>query len=835
MVAVGLETGLALAERPSPTPQPLDARLIVPAVAAWGGAATSVGTTLPDVVLALAAAVVLAMPLLLVVQRRRCQRRDVLVALAAGPALATVAVAFLAAGLLAGGLETRPGDRGPFADLVGREATVTARAVIADDPRIIATTAGGSESAAGRGAPSFVVPARLERVAAGSVRLRVHARVVLLVHGAAWRDLLPSQHLEVSGRLSPPRRDPTVAGALLVRDTAPRLRGGPNRLQRAAGRLRSGLRTTTSGLPQPRRGLLPALVDGDVSALDDDLRDDFRAAGLTHLTAVSGGNVAIVTATALLLAGRARGGTRSRAALGVGALLAFVVLARPSPSVLRAGVMGLIGLAAFAAGRPRAALAALAASVTVLVLGWPTLAVSVGFALSVQATAGMIILAPGWHSGFARRLHRRIAEPLAVAAAAQLACTPLLAWLGGGISMVAIPANLAAAPAVPAATVLGVLTLLVAAVAPEPARWLAHAADLPCWWLVTVARTAAGLPAATIGWPQGLLGAGTAAAGVVAAAAVLRRRAARRIAAAALAGLLVARCTVVDRIAPWPPPDWRIVACDVGQGDALVLRVAPGQAVLVDAGPDPALLTRCLDDLGVRELPAIILSHLHADHVNGLPGVLGRRRVGAVLVGTLREPAGQWRLVRRWTGQAGVPVRTVTAGSRGQVGAVGWTVLAPRVLLHGTDSDPNNDSLLVSAQVGEVRILLTGDVEAVAQQAVLGALDAAAALRADVLKVPHHGSADQDPGFLRAARARYALVSVGVGNDYGHPAAATLRILRQAGVAIGRTDRDGALAVTAPDGPASGPGGAVAGPETVGAPGRRHEVSVVRRGPRDGS
>ncbi|WP_175084479.1 ComEC/Rec2 family competence protein [Candidatus Frankia nodulisporulans] len=816
MVSVGLETGLALAQRPSSTPPVLDACLITPAVAAWGGAALAVGTTLPDAVLLAAAAVVLTVPLALAAWRRHRRRRRSPVRLAAGPALAAVAVSFLAAGLLAGGLATRPGDRGPLADLVDRQATVTARVVVTDDPRRLAAATGGPGD---RGGPAFTVPARLERVDAGLVHLRGQARVVLLVRGAHWGDLLPSQHLEVRGRLSPPRRDPTVAAAMLVRDASPRPRGEPSWPQRTAGRLRSGLRAAASGLPQPRRGLLPALVDGDVSALDEGLRDDFRAAGLTHLTAVSGGNVAVVTATALLVAGWAGRGARGRAVLAAGTLLAFVVLARPSPSVLRAGVMGLIGLAAFAGGRPRAALAALAASVTVLVLVWPTLAVSVGFALSVQATAGMIILAPGWHAGLARRLHPRLAEPIAVAAAAQIACTPVIAWIGGGVSLIAIPANLVAAPAVPAATVLGVLTLLVAAVAPAPARLLAHAADLPCWWLVTVARTAAGLPAATVRWPEGLLGAGLALVVAVAALALLRRRGARRIVAAALAGLLAARCTVIERVAAWPPPDWQVVACEVGQGDALVLRTGPGQAVLVDAGPDPARLTRCLDDLGVRELPAIILSHLHADHVNGLPGVLGGRRVGEVLVGELREPAGQWRLVRRWAGQAAVPVRTITADSQGHVGALRWTVLAPRTLLHGTDSDANNDSLVILARVHGVRVLLTGDVEAVGQQAALGAPGAAAALRADVLKVAHHGSADQDPDFLRAVRARYALISVGVGNDYGHPAAATLRALRAAGAAVGRTDRDGALAVTAPAGSDGGPSVA---------------ASVVRRGPRDG-
>ncbi|WP_201783439.1 MULTISPECIES: ComEC/Rec2 family competence protein [Frankia] len=877
MVDVGMETGLALPERPSGASRPMDARLVGPAVMAWAGAAGA-GTWPPSVpLLGAAGAVLVAAPMFLLLQVRprggrptrpgpggaraeaatgasrpsqsQSQPRSAPLTrgvgrCSGGTVVVLTALVFLAAGFLAGGLAARPRDSGPLADLVRHGRPVTAEVVVTDDPRATSSstavrTGTGPGAGEGRGEGggadrvTFVISVRAERLTASPADLRVRAPMVLLARGGGWGALLPSQHLVVSGRLAEPRVGDTVA-AVLFADGPPRTRGGPAMIQRIAGGLRAGLRRAAGGLPEPRRGLLPGLVVGDVSGLDDAVRADFRAAGMSHLTAVSGSNVAIVTASALYLMGWTGRGSRSRAAVGALALVGFVVLARPSASVLRAGAMGLVGLLGLAVGRPRAVLPSLAASVIILILADPALALSVGFALSVLATAGMIVLAPGWRDALARRLPARIAEVLSVAAAAQLACTPVLAWTGGGLSLVAVPANVLAVPAVAPATVLGVLTLVVAAVSPSAAGLLAHLADLPCWWLVTVAGRCADLPAATLPWPTGVMGAGVAAGVAWLVVATLRRRVPRRLVAAALVGLLLARCAVAGRLAPWPPPGWRLVACDVGQGDALVLSAGPGTAVLVDAGPDPALLTRCLSDLGVRRIPVVILSHFHADHVEGLPAVLGRLPVGEVLGSPLGEPVLQWHRVQQWTRRAGVPLRTAVIGSRAQVGAVSWTVLAPRTVLHGTESDPNNASLVLSARVGEVTILLTGDVEPPAQRVLTGSPEDRTALRADVLKVPHHGAADQDATFLAATGARFALISVGTGNSYGHPAPSTLRTLRRSGMAVARTDRDGAVAVVATAAPAgSAESGSLAGAASGSGAGVR--VSVVLRRPGGGS
>ncbi|WP_131803810.1 ComEC/Rec2 family competence protein [Pseudofrankia sp. BMG5.36] len=818
------------AERP-----PLDLRLAVPAVAVWGGAALA-GRWGPSAAVLIAAAVVggiapLVGGALLVAERGRsgAGRRAWL-------AVAVAAVAGLAAGVFVAGAGGQDGRSGMLAQLAAARATVGVELVVTDDPRPIggglAGPAGGpgnvavparlvelatSQRAAGtRVAASSAAPARATAgatantaanaagaaigTASGGLVARLDVPVLVLAPGDGWSGLLPSTRVAVDARLEPPRPGDQVGAVLFVRGP-PRPVAGPVWYQRAAGRLRADLRAAAGVLPQPARGLFPGLVDGDVSGLDPGLRADFRAAGLTHLTAVSGGNVVILTGALLAALRRTRIGVRSRALWAAATIVGFVVIARPSASVLRAGAMGLLAAVATGTGRRASVLPALSATVAVLVLAYPRLALSAGFALSVLATAGIVIVAPGWRDRLARRLPPRLhwlADGAAVAAAAQLACTPVIAWIGGGVSLVAIPANVAAAVAVAPVTVLGVVALAVGPVSGGLARLAAWLAGWPCRWLVLVARTAADVPGATVRWPGGPLGALAALAALPAALATLRRPRGRRVCAAAAAGLLLARCVLVGRLAGWPPPGWLLVACDVGQGDALVLAAGPGAGVLIDAGPDPGALTACLDDLGIRRLPVVLLTHLHADHVDGLSSVLGHLPVGEVLVGPLHEPADRWAALRAEAEAAGVPLVEVGAGASRAVGPVTVQVIGPVRPLRGTDSDPNNNSLVAVARAGGLTILLAGDAEHAEQRQLLtaGAV-AAAAPRIDVLKVAHHGSASQEAGLLGASGARTALISVGAGNQYGHPAPVTLAALTAAGIPYARTDTDGATAVVA--------------------------------------
>ena len=285
-------------------------------------------------------------------------------------------------------------------------------------------------------------------------------------------------------------------------------------------------------------------------------------------------------------------------------------------------------------------------------------------------------------------------------------------------------------------------------------------------------------------------------AGCVGAVLVLPRVLRSGWLAAAVAVVLLAALVRPLNPPGWPPGEWDVVFCDVGQGDATVVRVGAREAALVDAGPDEAKLRACLQGLGIDQVPLVILTHFHADHVTGIEAVVQSHQTRMVVVSPATTPVPGRELVSRAASAVGLT--TVAPGSQLSVGAVGIEVLAVRAMStvgsdEGESAAENDGSLVMRVSVGGLRLLLPGDVQEDGQR---HALAAGVDLAADVLLVPHHGSSHQLPEFLAATRARIAVFSAGQNNDYGHPSVRTQRAVQELGMSIVRTDTQGTIALS---------------------------------------
>ncbi|WP_229916132.1 ComEC/Rec2 family competence protein [Streptomyces fructofermentans] len=734
---------------------------------------------------------------------------------AVAAALLCAAAAAASAGLHGADLR-----RGPVPELARRYEVVTAEAEVTSDPRLTRPRISGARAAP----PAVLVDAEVRRVDKPDGTTEVTRTPVLLIVDASgwaareraaspWLSLLPTTRLRVTARVVPALGGgERVAAVLRVRGSGPpRVVGRPSGTQRFAGELRAGLRAATDGLEPDARALLPGLVVGDTSRITPELDEAFKATDLTHLLAVSGANLTILMALLIGPPGRAQRIERRGLAPGLGIplratavcggvlTLGFVIVCRPDPSVLRAAACGAVALLAIATGRRRSLIPALATAVLVLVLYDPWLARSYGFLLSVVATGALLTLAPRWSAALRRRgMAPRVAEALAAAAAAQVVCAPVVAVLSARVSLVAVPCNLLVEFAVAPATVLGFAALGTAPWAMPVAEALSWCAGWPAGWIADIARAGSALPGAGVDWPGSWTGALLLACTTVVLLLVGRRLLGHPWLVGACAVLLllvlVQPPPLTRVITGWPPPGWRYAMCDVGQGDATVLHAGDGAGVVVDAGPDPVLVDRCLRTLGITRIPLVVLTHFHADHVAGLPGVLRGRSVGAIETTGLQEPVEQAEFVRRQAAARRIPVTRAVAGERRRVGALDWQVLWPPPVVPGTGG-PNDASVVLLVRSAGPTLLMLGDLEPPAQRALLESPAGAAVRSVDVLKVAHHGSAYQDPDLMRRVAPRLAVVSAGADNPYGHPAPATVAALRAGGAEVLRTDRGGAVAV----------------------------------------
>ncbi len=524
-----------------------------------------------------------------------------------------------------------------------------------------------------------------------------------------------------------------------------------------ANLIRARVQDAVGGWTTPGAALVAGFLIGDISELPAFHREQLTASGLSHFVAVSGSNVALFLALWWVVTAPLSLSPRTRAVTGAVGVALFVMVTRWEPSVLRAGGMVVVLLLGRAVGIPLTGWGSLAVAVGGLVLVDARIVQEVGFQLSVAATGGLL-LGSGMLLG---RGPRWLTAPLGATIAAQAAVAPLLLLHFGTVPILAPLANLVAAPVVALSTSIGGLGAL-----------------LGVGWLVRIAVGLAGMVIAVAGVASLVPGVGWTGLGVMTVIGLgLAHRRYRSWAVFGLALSLV--LALLPTIGGRPAS---VTVLDVGQGDSILLRGNDGELVLVDGGPDPAVLALKLSRQGVRRLDLVVVSHRHADHVAGLEAVLGVLEVGEVWWAP-HDQLGSMEAVLALSTRHAIPVREPTAGQRYRIGSIGIDVLGP-VRRYAS---PNDASLVLIATINGRTVGLVGDVETYAQQDL-------GPLRVDVLKVPHQGAATSSRQWLAASAGRVSVVSVGP-NDYGHPAPWVIETLEAAGSVVCRTDRDGDVVI----------------------------------------
>jgi competence protein ComEC len=580
--------------------------------------------------------------------------------------------------------------------------------------------------------------------------------------------------IKVSGRFIE-TKEKRVAGTLIATSELEVLESAGTFSKFLSG-IRADFRNRAKKIGGDAGALIPGMIVGDTSLQSEPFTSQMRRAGLSHLTAVSGANFAIVSALVFFLF---RGVVRRivpRLFLTAIFLVIFLLLVRPSPSVLRAGVMAAVVLLSRATGNARNSVAALATAIATLLLLDPFQAVDPGFVLSVLATSGLIFIAPRISEKLQKFLPEWLAEMIAIPCSATMTCTPYLIFLSGEVSILSVLFNVLVAPVVAPITILGFISLLALPI-PYICEFLLVTAKVFSQWIVIISGLTNHVPSWGITPLLMII--------LIILVSITLKRSSPRISVVLV--LIFMAINVAPRII-FPGSDWKILQCDVGQGDALLINLGGGSAILFDAGPDPDLLRRCLSVAHVDSIPLVVISHGHADHYFGMKSISHHFDVGTVWSNGSDS-------VKEITQDQAI---TVEQGLRARIGDVDLEILWPNPgaqdfsTVEGDGSAENNKSLVLLVTVDGVRVLITGDIEPEVQRLIRDKFDLG---DIDILKVPHHGSRFQDSSFLSEVSPEISLISVGDGNSYGHPNSEIIQELAGLGSRVARTDREGPISV----------------------------------------
>ena len=636
-------------------------------------------------------------------------------------------------------------------DLYGDNVEVTA--VVSTDAHALAPRVIGTQFAE----QSYSALVRVIEIKDGTRGYRLRSPARLISSEKAFSEILPGQEIRLQV-LVQPSKEGRVA-ALLINKGSFFVQSQPSRWAKSLDRIRDGLRAASG--TGDSGALIPGMVLGDTSLQSATFKNEMRRSGLTHLVAVSGANFAIVSTFILYLMQFIFRKIPLRLGATAIFLIAFIALVRPSPSVLRAAAMAAVLLVAQGTHRGRDSLPALGFAIAGVVVADPWQVRDPGFALSVLATAGLLIAAPRLVEKFSTVMPKPLAIVIATPLAATLFCAPVIVAISGQLSLLSIVANVLVASAVAPITIVGFVAALISPVLPALSQLLLWCVKpLAAWvaWIASVISDYSVISLATGAKSFFLI------ASVIALGYFLNRK-------IVITGLLI--LIAISWLLKFPGGDWQVANCDVGQGDSMVVNLGDHRAIVIDTGPDPIAEDRCLHQLGVKTIELLILTHVHADHVGGVDGAIRDRTV-----------------VAQWFGNVRAGTRATLHSDRGPVTI---DVLWPQgQWADDQTSDPNNSSIAVVLRAPDFSLFAGGDMEPESQSQIAGIVG-----HVDIYKVCHHGSRFQDESFTRALSPTISVISVGEGNSYGHPAPETIQSLARLGSRVLRTDLDGAIAIRA--------------------------------------